>query len=95
MSAGTDTDKLFKFLETNRVKKKDGNEKISHCSMGTPVGSFYISGLRRERLNRLISRSLKDGTVLHLLETPRSQGPIIFDIDIKYHSDNSLSLIHI
>lgn len=89
MSAGTDTDKLFKFLETNRVKKKDGNEKISHCSMGTPVGSFYISGLRRERLNRLISRSLKDGTVLHLLETPRSQGPIIFDIDIKYHSDNS------
>jgi P4 family phage/plasmid primase-like protien len=89
MSTGTYTDKLYKFLESNRVKKVDGDEKSSHYSMGTPVGSFYISGVKRDRLNRLTARALGEGTTLHLLEKPRGQGPIIFDIDIKYHSDNN------
>ncbi len=89
MSAGTYTDKLYKFLESNRVKKVDGDEKSSHYSMGTPVGSFYISGVKRDRLNRLTSRALGEGATLHLLEKPRGQGPIIFDIDIKYHSDSN------
>tara|TARA_B100000902_G_scaffold328749_1_gene324958 strand:- start:8472 stop:11114 length:2643 start_codon:yes stop_codon:yes gene_type:complete len=89
MSAGTYTDKLYKLLENNRVKKVDGDEKTSHYSMGTPVGSFYLTGPKRDRFNRLVSRALSEGTTLHLLEKPRSQGPIIFDIDIKYHSDNN------
>ncbi len=86
MPTGTYTNKLYKLLENNRVRR---DEKTSHYSMGTPVGSFYISGTKRDRLNRLISRSINEGTVLHILEKHRSQGPIIFDIDIKYKSNTS------
>merc|ERR1711991_32901 len=68
-----------------RVKR--GN-KMSHTSMGKPVGCFYISGSKRDRLTRLYTRALNEGTELHLLEKHRSQGPIIFDIDLKYKSDN-------
>ena len=81
MPQGTYTKKLFNLLEKSRVKR---GERTSHLSMGTPVGSYYISGSKRDRLNRLISRSLQENSVLHILETHRSQGPIIFDIDIKY-----------
>ena len=86
MPTGKYTDKLFKLLENTRVRR---DEKTSHYSMGTPVGSFYISGSKRDRLNRLISRSIQEGTVLHILEAHRSQGPIIFDIDIKYSADTN------
>ena len=102
MPTGKYTDKLFKLLESTRVRR---DEKTSHYSMGTPVCSFYISGSKRDRLNRLISRSIQEGTVLHILEAHRSQGPIIFDIEIvpliffftfepngKFGSNNPLSL---
>ena len=79
------TKKLYDFLEKYRVKR--GN-KMSHTSMGKPVGCFYISGSKRDRLTRLYTRALNEGTELHLLEKHRSQGPIIFDIDLKYKSDN-------
>ena len=85
MPTGKYTDKLFKLLENNRVRR---DEKKTHYSMGSPVGSFYLSGSKRDRLNRLISRSIQEGAVLHILEDHRSQGPIIFDIDIKYNSNN-------
>lgn len=84
MSTNNYTAKLYNFLEKHRVKR---DERSSHYSMGTPVGSFYFSGSKRDRLNRLISRALNENTTLHILESHRSQGPIIFDIDIKYHSD--------
>ena len=87
MPSGKYTNKLFKLLENTRVRR---DEKTSHYSMGTPVGSFYISGSKRDRLNRLISRSIEEGTMLHILEAHRSQGPIIFDIDIKYKSEKML-----
>ena len=86
MPMGNYTDKLYKLIEKNRVKR---GEKTSHYSMGTPVGCFYLSGAKRDRLNRLVSRSIQEGATLHLLETHRSQGPILFDIDIKYNSDNN------
>ena len=65
MPSGKYTNKLFKLLENTRVRR---DEKTSHYSMGTPVGSFYISGSKRDRLNRLISRSIEEGTMLHILE---------------------------
>ena len=81
------TKKLYEFLEKYRVQR--GN-KMSHYSMSKPVGCFYISGnSKRDRLNRLYSRALLEGTELHILEKHRSQGPILFDIDIKYKSQNS------
>ncbi len=87
MPEGKYTTKLFEFLENNRIKT--GGKKPTHRSMGTPVGNFYFSGSNRDRLNRLISRALKEGTNLHILECCRRQGPIIFDIDIKYVSENN------
>ena len=87
MPEGKYTTKLFEFLENNRIKT--GGKKPTHRSMGTPVGNFYFSGSNRDRLNRLISRSLKEGTKLHILECCRRQGPITFDIDLKYNSDDN------
>ena len=82
------TKKLYDFLEKYRVQR--GN-KMSHYSMSKPVGCFYISGnSKRDRLNRLYSRALLEGTDLHILEKHRSQGPILFDIDIKYKSADSI-----
>merc|ERR1711998_195276 len=86
MPEGNYTEKLFKLLDENRVKR---GEKTSHYSMGTPVGNYYLSGTKRDRLNRLVSRALEEGTILHILETHRNQGPIIFDIDLKYDSTNN------
>jgi P4 family phage/plasmid primase-like protien len=87
MPASKYTKKLYEFLEKHRVQR--GN-KMSHYSMGKPVGCFYISGSKRDRLNRLYSRALLENTNLHILEKHRSQGPIIFDIDLKYKSDGIL-----
>lgn len=79
----TYTKKLYDFLDKHRVKR---DEKSSHYSMGKPVGCYYFTGEKRNRLNRLISRALIEDTKLHILEKSRNQGPIIFDIDIKYES---------
>lgn len=79
------TKKLYDFLEKYRVQR---GSKMSHYSMSKPVGCFYISGSKRDRLNRLYSRALLENTDLHILEKHRSQGPIIFDIDLKYKSEN-------
>ena len=49
------SNKLFKLLEQNRVKR---GEKCSHYSMGTPVGCYYIYGMKRDRLNKLISKTI-------------------------------------
>lgn len=77
--------KLIEFLNNNRAKR---GEKTSHFSMGTPVGSYYLSGAKRDRLNRLVARALNEGAVLSILEKHRSQGPILFDIDVKYKNND-------
>ena len=77
--------KLIEFLNNNRAKER---KKTSHFSMGTPVGSYYLSGAKRDRLNRLVARALNEGAVLSILEKHRSQGPILFDIDVKYKNSD-------
>ena len=79
--------KLIEFLNNNRAKR---GEKTSHFSMGTPVGSYYLSGAKRDRLNRLVARALNEGAVLSILEKHRSQGPILFDIDVKYKNNSRI-----
>ena len=56
--------KLIEFLNNNRAKR---GEKTSHFSMGTPVGSYYLSGAKRDRLNRLVARALNEGAVLSIV----------------------------
>ena len=87
MAEGTYYKKLLEFLNNNRAKR---GEKTSHFSMGAPVGSYYLSGLKRDRLNRLVGKALNEGAVLSILEKHRSQGPILFDIDIKYKNSNDV-----
>ena len=85
MPPGKYTKKLHDYLEKCRVQR---GTKMSHYSMGTPYGCFYISGGKRDRFIRLYSRALTEKPNLHILEKHRSQGPVIFDIDLKYKSEN-------
>ena len=86
MPEGKYTKKLYEFLEKNRTKE---GKTTSHVSMGKPSGKFSISGEKRRRLNILVSRALEEKTKLHILEMPRGQGPIIFDIDLNYEFENN------
>ena len=87
MPVGKYTKKLFELLDKCKVKR---DQTSTHISMGTPVGCYNINVSKRSRLHTLMKRVIENEKVsLHLLEKHRSQGPLLFDIDINYNSDSS------
>ncbi len=87
MPVGKYTKKLFELLDKCKVKR---DQTSTHISMGTPVGCYNINVSKRSRLHTLMKRVIENEKVsLHLLEKHRSQGPLLFDIDINYDSDSS------
>ena len=87
MPVGKYTKKLFDLLDKCKVKR---DQTSTHISMGTPVGCYNINVSKRQRLHTLMKRAIEtEKACLHLLEKHRSQGPLLFDIDIKYESNSS------
>ena len=84
--------KEFKdFLEKHRVIKNcNGPVKISHTSMGNPMGSFFISPEENSIFLELYKKALKVDHNLHIIERHNQQSPILIDIDIKYRSSNDV-----
>jgi len=80
------------FLSKHAIQKKCENKQFTHTSLGYPKRSYEILDERTSKmmdlycrtLNEIESNNYKDYT-LYLSERHNVVGPIIIDIDIKYH----------
>jgi P4 family phage/plasmid primase-like protien len=76
--------KLFDFLFKNKIDKLDGR-KFTHTSLGYPKGSFELVDDNYRKFMDMYCKALADKHDLYLSEAHSPQGPILIDIDIKYH----------
>lgn len=73
------------FLEQHRVLKQNGGVRlISHTSLESPMGSFYIPPEKNNEFNKLYRKAMKAGAPLHLNELHTDEGPFVIDLDFKY-----------
>ena len=84
----TSYNKFVEFL-TKRKIKDNGDKKMSHISIGDYnkgflMGSYSIDDNDMITFYNLYNKTLIEGFNLHMLESPKEQGPIIIDIDFKY-----------
>jgi P4 family phage/plasmid primase-like protien len=86
-SKNTSYNKLVDYLTKKRIK--DNDKKITHISIGDYnkgylMGSFSIDDNDLITFYNYYNKALTEGYNLHMLESPKEQGPIIIDIDFKY-----------
>jgi len=80
--------KYFEILFKNRVVKSATGEtkKPTHASLGDPVGGYDFSGEKGSKLMDIYKKAIYEGgNDLYLTELHLPQGPILIDIDLKYH----------
>ena len=77
--------KLFDFLYKNRIDKSEENRKFTHTSLGFPKGSYELIEDNHRKFMDIYCKAIGDKNELYLSEAHLSQGPILIDIDIKYH----------
>lgn len=78
--------KLFDFLYKNRIDKSGENRKFTHTSLGFPRGSYELIEDNHRKFMDLYCKAIENSkSEIYLSEAHLPQGPIIIDIDIKYH----------
>jgi P4 family phage/plasmid primase-like protien len=76
---------LDRFLLQRRVEK--GSE-FTHTSIGRPAASYYIPAEESPQFLDLYSRAVFEGHDLHLTERHRETGPVVIDVDLRFHEDD-------
>ena len=77
--------KLINLLNKLRHNKDDPTSKMTHTSLGTPKGSYCIINDNITKFFDLYKKVVSENTDIYLTEVHNDQGPLILDIDIKYH----------
>lgn len=77
--------KLINLLNKLRHNKEDPNSKMTHTSLGIPKGSYCISNDNTTKFYDLYKKVISENIDMYLTEVHNDQGPLILDIDIKYH----------
>lgn len=86
----SDTYKLQKFLDENRINKDDKITLKTHTSMGGIPGTFNIDDDKYEEFRKLYKNAVRENADLYLVERNRLVGPLIVDIDFKFATDRSV-----
>ena len=85
--------KLINFLNKVRINKKDqidnNNYKVTHTSINNPKGSFNIADENLNIFLDLYKNVVSNNIDMYFTESHNEQGPLILDIDIKYHLSSS------
>lgn len=77
--------KISEFLYKNKIDKNEENRKFTHTSLGYPKGSYELIDDNHRKFMDLYCDTISKKNELYLSEAHLSQGPILIDIDIKYH----------
>lgn len=89
---GTPHENLLSFLRhfQNRRKSHSG-EKIpwTHSMTDEPYGSYNIPDDYYSDFQNIYTEAVLAGSVLHITERHREQGPIVIDLDFKQNKTNS------
>ena len=75
-------EKLYAFMEKYRVTD---NKSITHTIMYNPRGSYNIPETVYGIFRKLYANAILEGYSLHIVERHKNVGPIIIDLDFKYH----------
>ncbi|CAH6421833.1 D5 DNA Primase [uncultured virus] len=84
MKLNSDIKEFEKFL--NEHKKTETDEICTHTSFGHPWGSFYINDDDLDKFYELYIKILGK-TNLHIVERPKTVGPLLIDIDLKFNDE--------
>ena len=78
--------KFFEFISKNKIIKSEENRKFTHTSLSYPKGSYELIDDNHRRFMDMYCKVISEKkTNIYMSEAHLQYGPIVIDIDIKYH----------
>ena len=75
---------FYTFLQDHKAEK---GSAFTHTSIYHPIGSFYIPPEDVDRFFELYKEVVMTGEELYLTEKHRELGPVIIDLDFRFHHE--------